>query len=364
MPVMTVPEMAGTPVLRSPFGTAPDGSAVELFTLVNARGTRLRATNYGGIIVSLETRDRAGQLGDIVLGFDTLDEYVAHPNPYFGAIIGRYANRIAGGRFMLKGVTYTLATNNGPNHLHGGLRGFDKVVWHAATFGGEGERSVALTHVSPDGDEGYPGTLTTRVTYTLTDRDELVIDYEATTDKLTVVNLTNHSYFNLKGSGNVLDHELTIHADYYTPVDTMLIPRGGIAPVQDTPFDFRRPTRIGARIDAPHDQLTRAGGYDHNFVLERHGGDELVLAAHVHEPASGRTLEVRTTEPGVQLYTGNFLDGTLRGKGGVAIPHRGGFCLETQHFPNSPNELRFPTTTLKPGDVKRSRTVFAFGIRA
>ena len=364
MPVMTAPRISGATIAREPFGAAPDGTQAELFTLVNAGGTRLRVTNYGGIIVSLETRDREGRLGDIVLGYDTLDEYVAHPNPYFGAIIGRYANRIAGGRFVLKGVEYRLATNNGPNHLHGGVRGFDKVLWEGETFARDGERGIVLTHVSPDGDEGYPGTLTTRVTYTLTDDDELLIDYEATTDRLTVVNLTNHSYFNLKGRGDVLDHELTIHAGYYTPVDTMLIPRGGIAPVQDTPFDFRKPTRIGARIDAPHEQLVRAGGYDHNFVLERHAMDELVLAAYAHEPTTGRTIEARTTEPGVQLYTGNFLDGTLIGKGGAMIPHRGGFCLETQHFPNSPNELRFPTTMLKPGEVKRSRTVFVFGARA
>ena len=350
-------------VTRAPFGTAPDGSAVEVFTIVNAGGTRLRAMTWGGIILSIETRDRDGRLGDVVLGFDTLGGYVANPEPYFGAIVGRYANRIAGGRFMLRGTMHELARNNGPNHLHGGLRGFDKYVWSGEPFTRDGERGVMLTHVSPDGDEGYPGTLTTRVTYTLTDADELVMDYESTTDKLTVVNLTNHSYFNLKGRGDVLDHELTIHADFYTPVDTTLIPRGGVAPVQDTPFDFRVPTRIGARIDAPHEQLVRAGGYDHNFVLHTHADGEPVLAAYAHEPTTGRTLTVRTTEPGVQLYTGNFLHGNVAGKGGVPIVHRGGFCLETQHFPNSPNELRFPTTTLKPGETRRSRTILTFGSR-
>ncbi|HEX2778863.1 MAG TPA: aldose epimerase family protein [Gemmatimonadaceae bacterium] len=355
---------ATTGVTREPFGTTPDGEAVESITLVNASGTRLRAITLGGIITSLETRDRDGRLGDIVLGFDTLDGYLAHPNPYFGAIIGRYANRIAGGRFTLRGVEYRLATNNGANHLHGGLRGFDKIVWRAETFAREGERGVVLRHVSPDGDEGYPGTLHVTVTYTLTDADALVIDYSATTDRLTVVNLTQHSYFNLKGTGDVLDHVVQIDADFYTPVDTMLIPRGGLAPVHDTPFDLRVPTVLGTRIDAPHDQLRRAGGFDHNFVLHRHEAGELVRAARVHETTTGRTLEVRTTEPGVQLYTGNFLDGSFAGKRGVVYPRRGGLCLETQHFPNSPNELRFPTTMLKPGEERRSRTVFAFGVQS
>ena len=361
---MNVREIAAPGVSSEPFGTAPDGTAVELYTIVNAMGMRVRAMTYGGTIVSIETPDRDGRMGDVVLGFDSLDAYVAHPNPYFGAIIGRYANRIAGGRFMLKGAVYELATNNGPNHLHGGVRGFDKVVWKGEPLDRGSERGVVLTHVSPDGDEGYPGTLTTRVTYALTDANELAIDYEMATDTLTVANLTNHSYFNLRGSGDVLDHELTVHADFYTPVDTTLIPRGGVAPVQDTPFDFRTPTKVGARIDAPHDQLKRAGGYDHNYVLHSHVDGDPVLAAFVHEPATGRTLEVRTTEPGMQLYTGNFLDGTLRGKGGRIIAHRGGLCLETQHFPNSPNELRFPTTTVKPGEVRRSQTIFTFGHRA
>jgi len=297
-----------------------------------------------------------------VLGFDTLEEYVAGTQ-YFGAIIGRYANRIAGGKFMLRGVTYRLATNNGPNHLHGGLRGFDRVVWDAETFAREGEAGVVFRYVSPDGEEGYPGTLKVSVTYALTDDDVLVIDYEMESDQPTVANLTQHSYFNLKGAGqgDVLDHVLRVNADFYTPVDPTLIPRGGVAPVLSTPFDFRVPTRIGERVDAPHDQLTRAGGYDHNYVLYHDPSGVLVDAARVVEPTSGRTMEVRTTEPGMQLYTGNFLDGTQRGKSGAVIAHRGGFCLETQHFPNSPNELRFPSTTVMPGVPRRSRTVFAFG---
>lgn len=351
-------------VRRAPFGTLPDGGPVEAFTLVNAHGLELRAITYGGIIVSLQTPDRAGRMADIVLGFDSLAGYLTNA-PYFGAIIGRYANRIAGGRFTLDGTTYRLATNNGPNHLHGGVRGFDKVVWQGAPFQDEGGVGVTLTHTSPDGDEGYPGTVTARVTYTLTDRDELVVDYAATTNRATPVNLTQHSYFNLAGEGagkDVLDHVLTIEASAFTPVDATLIPTGAVAPVAGTPFDFRTPTAIGARIDRDDPQLRLGGGYDHNFVLDREPGGGLVHAARLVEPTSGRTLDLHTTEPGLQIYSGNGLDGGLTGKGGRRYGRRCGLALETQHFPDSPNQPGFPTTILRPGGELRSRTVFRFGV--
>jgi len=347
---------------RSPFGRTPDGAAVELFTLTNATGVELRAITYGGIIVSLRTPDRNGRLGDIVLGLDNLEGYL-RGTPYFGAIIGRYGNRIARGRFTLDGRTYRLATNNGPNHLHGGASGFDRVVWAAEPLETDSGVGVAFTYTSPDGEEDYPGTLRVRVTYTLTDRDELVVDYHATTDKATPVNLTQHSYFNLAGGGtrDILDHVLTINADSFTPVDSTLIPTGVVAPVAGTPFDFRTPTAIGARIGRDDPQLEKGLGYDHNFVLNRSGA-ALVHAARVVESGSARTLDVYTTEPGVQFYSGNFLDGSITGKEGRVYRHRYGFCLETQHFPDSPNQPLFPSTTLRPGREYRSRTVFAFGV--
>jgi aldose 1-epimerase len=355
--------VGGGAVERVPFGTAA-GRPVEVFTLRNANGIEARVTNYGGIILSLMTPDREGRMGDIVLGFDSIAPYVAG-TPYFGAIIGRYGNRIARGRFTIEGETYTLATNNGPNHLHGGNRGFDKVVWDAEPFENEAGRGLILRYTSPDGEEGYPGTLEATVTYTLTDDNELIVDYVATTDKATPVNLTQHSYFNLAGAGNgdILDHELMIAASSYTPVDATLIPTGQIAPVEGTPFDFRTPTAIGARIEADDAQLRNGPGYDHNFVLDR-SGDGLELAARVTHPGSGRTLEIRTTEPGLQFYSGNFLDGTITGKGGRVYGHRSGFCLETQHFPDSPNQPSFPTTIVQPGEEYRTRTVFAFGVAA
>lgn len=318
---------------------------------------------YGGIIVSLRVSDRAGNLGDIVLGYDSLAGYVKNPS-YFGAIVGRYGNRIAKGRFTLDGKTYRLAINNGPNHLHGGIKGFGKVVWQAQPFKNDSGVGVAFSHTSPDGDEGYPGTLTARVRYLLTDGNELVVDYEATTDTPTPINLTQHSYFNLADAGNsdILGHELMIAADSFTPVDSTLIPTGVIAPVAGTPLDFRTPTAIGARINDADRQIEYAGGYDHNFVL-RHGGPGPVHAARVVEPTTGRTLDVSTTEPGLQFYSGNFLDGTIPGKGGHAYRHRSGFCLETQHYPDSPNERRFPSTILRPGQAYRSRTVYAFGVQ-
>ena len=342
------------------FGKTADGKPVELYTLTNASGVEVRAITYGGIITSLKVPDRSARVADVVLGFDTLDGYIKD-HPYFGAIIGRYANRIAQGRFTLEGRTYTLATNNGPNHLHGGNKGFDKAVWKAAPV--PGQAAVAFTRISPDGEEGYPGNLTVRVTYTLTDKNELAVDYLATTDKATPVNLSHHSYFNLAGdgAGDILRHELTIDADRYTPVDAALIPTGAIAPVQGTPFDFRKPTVIGARIDEPNEQLKNGKGYDHNWVLMRRGAG-LQPAARLTDPASGRTLDIATTEPGMQFYSGNFLDGTLTGKAGHVYKHRAGLCLETQHFPDSPNQPKFPSTILNPGEEYRSKTVFTFGV--
>jgi aldose 1-epimerase len=351
-----------TAVVAAPFGTTADGKAVDIYTLRNANGLEAKVITYGGIITSLRTPDRNGQLSDIVLGFDSLAPYLQEP-PYFGAIIGRYGNRIAGGRFTLDGQTYTLATNNGANHLHGGVRGFDKVVWTAEPFQNDTARGLVLRYTSPDGEEGYPGTVNAQVTYTLTDSDQLAVDYQATTDRATPINLTQHSYFNLAGagSGDILGQELMINASAYTPVDSTLIPTGDITQVEGTPFDFRTATAIGARIGADDEQLRRGGGYDHNFVLDREG-DGLSLAARATDPATGRTLEVRTTEPGLQFYSGNFLDGTITGKSGHVYAHRSGFCLETQHYPDSPNQSSFPSTILRPGEEYRTRTVFAFGV--
>jgi aldose 1-epimerase len=353
-------QTAAPAVSRSSFGKMPDGRAVELFTLKNTAGIEVRAINYGGIITSLRVPDRAGRVDDIVLGFDRLDEYLKE-HPFFGAIIGRYGNRIAKGQFPLDRQTYKLATNNGPNHLHGGNTGFDKVLWTAAAVAGR--NAVTFTRTSGDGEEGYPGNLRVQVTYTLNDQNELVVDYQAVTDKPTVVNLTQHSYFNLAGqaSGDVLGHQLTINADRYTPVDATLIPTGERTLVEGTPFDFRRPVAIGARINQTHPQLHNGLGYDHNWVLNRSGGG-LQFAARVTEPKTGRTLEIRTMEPGIQFYSGNFLDGKLTGKGGVQYRHRSGFCLETQHFPDSPNQPKFPSTTLRPGAEYRTTTVFKFGV--
>jgi len=357
------PEASEAPsVMRRHFGNLPDGREVYAFTLDNGRGIRLEAITYGGIIVTLQTPDRTGQPGDIVLGYDDLAGYLAE-TPYFGAIIGRYGNRIGNAEFALDGQRYRLAANNGPNHLHGGVMGFDKVLWAASPFARGDSIGVVFRYTSPDGEEGYPGDLAATVTYTLTADGSLVFDYQATTDKPTPVNLTQHSYFNLAGDGarDVLDHVLTARADSFTPVDSTLIPTGEIAPVEGTPFDFRAPTAIGARIGAADRQLEFGGGYDHNFVLSR-GGDALAHAAHVYEPTTGRTLDVYTTEPGLQFYSGNFLDGSLVGKSGHVYEHRYGFCLETQHFPDSPNQPAFPSTILRPGEEYRSRTVLKFGV--
>jgi aldose 1-epimerase len=357
-------------VTRAPFGTLPDGRAVELFTLTNAHGVEVRTMTYGGIITVIRTPDRNGHLDDVVLGFDSLAGYL-RDSPYFGAIVGRYANRIAHGQFTLDGATYQLARNNGPNTLHGGVRGFDKVLWSGEPFRGDSGVGVTLRYASHDGEEGYPGNVVVRVTYTLTPRDELVIDYEATTDKATPINLSQHTYWNLHGGGggggrgDILDHQLTLDASAFTPVDSTLIPTGDVTPVAGTPFDFRVATPVGARIEQHHDQLRYGRGYDHNWVLwvrDRGESADLFHAARLVDPGSGRALDVRTTEPGIQFYSGNFLDGTIKGKGGRVYGHRAGLCLETQHFPDSPNHPRFPSTILRPGDTYRSRTTFAFSV--
>jgi aldose 1-epimerase len=357
----STPRSAAPRATRAPFGTLPDGTAVEIFTLTNAAGIEVRAMTYGAIIVSLHVPDRRGQLDDVVLGYDTAAEYVTNKRTYFGAVVGRYANRIAKGRFTIDGRAYQLATNDGPNHLHGGNKGFDAVVWRGEPSQTDHGAAVAFTYTSRGGEEGYPGTLNVRVTYTLTDRNELIFEYHATTDAPTVVNLSQHSYFNLAGRGarDVLDHELQILADRYTPVDDTLIPTGELAAVEGTPFDFRRATRIGARIGDDHVQLRRGRGYDHNWVLTRSGGG-LQPAALVVERSTGRRVQIATTEPGIQFYSGNFLDGSITGKQGRVYAHRSGFCLETQHFPDSPNEPQFPSTVLRPGQEYRSRTVLTF----
>ena len=350
-------------VTREPFGTLPDGRQVEIFTLRNASGMEVRFTNFGGIITSIRVPDRQGNFEDVTLGFDSLAGYVGE-HPYFGSLIGRYGNRIARGRFTLDGKQYNLATNNAPNHLHGGPGGFHKVLWNAEPFQNDSSVGAVLTYTSPDGEEGYPGTLQTRVTYTLTNANELGFEYHATADKPTPVNLTQHAYFNLAGDGerDILGHELTLNASRFTPVDSTLIPTGEIAPVANTPLDFTRPTPIGARIDQDHPQLGHGGGYDHNWVLDRQG-EGLSLAARLYEPESGRQMEVWTTEPGIQFYSGNFLDGSLTGKNGKVYQHRFGLALETQHFPDSPNQPNFPTTILRPGEEYRSRTVYRFSVR-
>lgn len=347
-------------ISKKPYGKTAEGREVYLYTLKNRHGVEVAITNYGGTVVALQAPDRTGQFADVVLGFAELGGYESKQNPYFGAIVGRYANRIAKGRFRLDGKDYQVPVNNGPNSLHGGLRGFNQRVWDARESSDGAGQHLTLHYLSPDGEEGYPGNLSVTVVYTLNDNNELRIDYSATTDKLTVLNLTNHSYFNLagQGEGDILSHELTLFADRFTPVDATLIPTGELRSVAGTPFDFRQPTVIGARIHASDEQLRLGRGYDHNFVLG--GGGKLAVAARVLEPRSGRVLEVLTTEPGVQFYSGNFLDGTVRGKGGKVYGQRYGFSLETQHFPDSPNHPNFPSTRLKPGQQFRSTTVYRF----
>lgn len=351
-----------TNVTKQLVGKMPDGTPIDLYALADGR-IEARIMNYGGYLVSLKVPDRSGKLEDVVLGFDTLDQYVtnnySNNTAFLGPLVGRYANRIAHGSFTLDGRKYSLPLNNGENSLHGGPHGFHNQVWKAKSV----TNGVELSYLSKDGEEGYPGDLSVVVRYTLTD-GALRIEYSATTDKPTVLNLTSHSYFNLagQGQGNILDHRLTLHASRFTPVDANLIPTGELREVASTPLDFRKSTRIGERIDADNEQLHLGKGYDHNWVLDKKGRT-LAEAAEVYEPTSGRVLKVRTTEPGIQFYSGNFLDGTIKGKGGTPYVRRSGLCLETQHFPDSPNHPNFPSTELKPGEHYHSVTVYSFSSR-
>jgi aldose 1-epimerase len=345
---------------QQPFGTTPGGDNVNLYNFSNDSGLEVSITNYGGAIMSINVPDRDGKIADVALGYETLAEYVKHPR-FLGALIGRFANRIALGRFSLNGVEYQLAQNNGVNHLHGGLKGFHKVVWDASSETKDDELVLHLSYLSVDGEENYPANLTVNVDYRLNNMNELRIEYRATTDKDTIVNLTNHSYFNLAGTGDILNHELQILADKFTPVSKDLIPTGELCSVQGTPMDFRTATKIGARINEPYDQLGFTGGYDHNYVLNGSDG-RLKLAAVLHDAASGRTMEVETTQPGIQFYSGNFLDGSLSGKGGAIYEKYAALCLETQHFPDSPNHTNFPSTVLRVGEVLNEVTVLRFSV--
>ncbi len=344
-------------IFKEEFGRLPDGTVIDLYTLNNSHGLRARIMTYGAIVVSLEVPDREGKVADITLGYDSLDGYL-ETTPYFGAVVGRYGNRIAKGRFTLDGMEYTLATNNSENHLHGGIKGFDKVVWTAEPVREDDAVGVKLSYLSPDGEEGYPGNLQSVVTYWITEANEFKVTYLAETDRATPVNLTHHSYFNLagQGTGDILGHELMLSADRYTPVDEGLIPTGELRAVASTPFDFTTPHTVGERIAQVE------GGYDHNFVLNK-DGDELILAARVAEPSSGRVMEIFTTEPGIQFYAGNFLDGSITGKVGKVYHKHYGFCLETQHFPDSPNHAHFPSTILRPGEQYQSLTIHRFSNR-
>jgi len=354
MPIMTAS------LAQRAYGTMPDGTPVHEYTLTQP-GIEVKLITYGGILTSISVPDRSGAMGNITLGFDTLEDYIAK-SPYFGCITGRYANRIANGKFTLDGIEYTLAINNGPNALHGGIVGLDKRVWSAEAD--EANCAVKLTYLSPDGEEGYPGSVALSVTYTLS-ASALRIDYAATTDRRTIINLTNHAYFNLAGdgAGSIEDHHILLNADRYTPIiDAGAIPTGELAAVAGTPFDFRTSKRIGADIRSSHPQMVYGRGYDHNWVLNREDNTSLVLAARLHDPASGRVMEVSTTEPGIQLYTGNFLDATRVGSGGGMYRQGDGLCLETQHFPDSPNQPHFPSTVLNPGEQYQSTTVFSFSV--
>jgi aldose 1-epimerase len=343
-----------------PFGTA-DGKPVKLFTLNNAKGSEAKIMNYGGIVQSLKVADRAGKFDDVVLGYDNVDGYIK-VTPYFGCLVGRYGNRIGGAKFTLDGQTYTLATNNGPNSLHGGIKGFDKVVWNVVKATAN---SLALQYLSKDGEEGFPGNLNVTAIYTLTDDNELKLTFKAATDKATVVNLTHHSYFNLKGQGkgDILGHEVYINADKTTPVDSTLIPTGEFADVTGTPFDFRKPMPIGARINDPNPVLQYGPGYDHNWVINQVKPGELTLQARVTEPTTGRIMEVWSDEPGLQFYAGNFLDGSIAGKGGKVYQKRTGFCLEPQHYPDSPNKTNFPSVVLRPGQTFKNTIVYKFSAK-
>lgn len=344
-----------------------DFDSIKLYTLKNKAGMEVKVTNYGAIIASIVVPDRNGKRDDIVLGYDRVEDYMnAVDKPYFGAVVGRYGNRIAKGEFTLDGETYTLAANNPPNHLHGGTIGFDKVVWDATPIEGDDFTGLELTYLAKDGEEGYPGNLAVTVRYQLNESNELEVEYQATTDKATPVNLTQHSYFNLagEGNGNILKHQLYINADHYTPVDETLIPTGEIVPVKNTPFDFTKPKAVGRDIAQKNEQLQYGGGYDHNFVLNKGGKPgEMTLAASVFEPSSGRFLEIFTEEPGIQFYSGNFLDGRLKGKAGLPYLHRGAVVLETQHYPDSPNQPNFPNTILKQDERYHSKTIFRFSTK-
>jgi aldose 1-epimerase len=361
-----MPATPAVTITKSSWGRLPDGQPLDLYTMKNRNGMEIKVTNYGGIITSWTAADRNGTYEDVVLGYDSIGGYLRE-SPYFGALIGRYGNRIAKGRFMLDGKTYTLATNNIGNHLHGGLKGFDKVVWNASIVDPDGPNpALRLTYRSPDGEEGYPGNLDVEVVYQLNNDDALQIRYQATTDKPTVVNLTQHSYFNLTGGvkRDILDHQVQLQADRFLPVDETLIPTGELRPVKGTVFDFTTPTAIGARINDPKDQQIKfGGGYDHCWVLSGPGATALHPAAAVLEPVSGRFMEVSTSEPAIQFYTGNFLDGKITGKNGVVYRHRYGFCLETEHYPDSPNQPSFPGTVLRPGETYRSETVYKFSAK-
>ena len=349
-------------ISQAPFGKTADGTPVEIYTLRNCHGTEARIMTYGGIVVSLKVPDKNGKFGDVVLGYDNLDGYVAN-NPFFGVLVGRYGNRIAKGKFTLDGHEYTLALNNAPNNLHGGPIGFDKRVWKVAKadVSQDGPR-LELTYLSKDGEEGFPGNLNITAIYTLTDDNGLRLDYTATTDKATLCNLTQHSYFNLAGKGDVLNHLVFINADKLTPVDNTLIPTGELKPVAGTPFDFRTATAIGARINADDEQIKFGSGYDHNWVVNKPLG-KLGLVARVTEPTTGRAMEVWSTEPGVQFYTGNFLDGSITGKGGWVYQKRNGFCFEPQHYPDSPNHPQFPSAELKPGQTYQNTIIYKFSVQ-
>lgn len=344
-------------ISKDVFGKLPDGRTADLYTIENGGGLKAKVTNYGGILVALETPDQSGKSADIVLGFDTLDDYVTKNSPYFGAACGRFANRIKNGKFSIDGVEYQLAVNNGPHHLHGGLVGYNKVLWDAQEIKTADEVGLKLTYLSKDGEENYPGNLSIVMMYTLTKDNAFKITYEAKTDKATPINLTHHSYFNLAGQGNgdILGQEVMIDADRYTAIDELAIPTGELASVKGTPLDFTTPMTVGARIE-------QAGGYDHNYVLNS-GGGKLALAAKITDPGSGRVMEVWTTEPGIQFYSGNFLDGTLTGKGGKVYKKNYGFCFETQHFPDSPNHANFPNTILRPGDTYAHTCIYKFGVK-
>ncbi len=350
-------------ITKEAFGTTKGGEAVDIYTLKNAKGSVAKIMTYGGTVVELMVPDKNGKMDDILLGFDNLKDY-EEKSPYFGCIIGRYGNRIGKAKFTLDGKEYTLAANNNGQHLHGGIKGFDKVVWQAKPFESKEGPGLKLHYLSKDMEEGYPGNLDVTVTYTLTNDNELKIDYHATTDKPTICNLTNHCYFNLAGQGNgdILGHELMINADNFTPVDEYLITTGQIRPVKGTPFDFTSPTAIGKRINADNQQIKYGPGYDHNWVLNK-DDFEMSLAAKVYEPTSGRVMEIFTNEPGIQFYSGNFLDGTLTGKDGKVYGHRSGFCLETQHYPDSPNKPNFPSVILLPGQIYQTTTIHKFSAK-